>query len=209
MLIPEPCICRHPCASGADPVKLQRQIALYGTSVDGMPALWVYRGSDWRAHDIRWRDQSHADRHAVTWHACARRSHWGPHVPLWSFAHCWSTITMIPPVRQEILRVLADLSACCPDVRFGQLLANLSYLAKGPTNEAIGDGRRGATRGSSAASGHTTPAPYISVIIDSVFGASGSYGVRGIGVRQKCTITAYWVVHAGNCSGCSLLGHQG
>ena len=33
-------------ASGADPVKLQRQIALYGTSVDGMPALWVYRGSD-------------------------------------------------------------------------------------------------------------------------------------------------------------------
>ena len=44
---------------------------------------------------------------------------------------------MIPPVRQEILRLLADLSACCPDVRFGQLLANLSYLAKGPTNEAI------------------------------------------------------------------------
>jgi hypothetical protein len=44
---------------------------------------------------------------------------------------------MIPPVRQEILRVLADLSACCPDVRFGQLLANLSYLAKGPTNEAL------------------------------------------------------------------------
>ena len=44
---------------------------------------------------------------------------------------------MIPPVRQEILRVLADLSTCCPDVRFGQLLANLSYLAKGPTNEAI------------------------------------------------------------------------
>ena len=33
-------------ASGADPAKLQRQIALYGTSVDGMPPLWVYRGSD-------------------------------------------------------------------------------------------------------------------------------------------------------------------
>ena len=44
---------------------------------------------------------------------------------------------MIPPVRQEILRVLTDLSACCPDVRFGQLLANLSYLAKEPTHEAI------------------------------------------------------------------------
>ena len=46
---------------------------------------------------------------------------------------------MIHPVRQEILRVLTDLSACCPEVRFGQLLANLSYLAKGPTNEAIWD----------------------------------------------------------------------
>ncbi len=33
-------------ASGADPIKLQRQIATYGVSVDGMPALWVYRGSD-------------------------------------------------------------------------------------------------------------------------------------------------------------------
>jgi hypothetical protein len=33
-------------AAGADPVKLQRQIAAYGASVDGMPALWVYRGSD-------------------------------------------------------------------------------------------------------------------------------------------------------------------
>jgi hypothetical protein len=33
-------------ASGADPIKLQRQLAAYGASVDGMPALWVYRGSD-------------------------------------------------------------------------------------------------------------------------------------------------------------------
>lgn len=27
-------------------MKLQRQMSLYGTSVDGMPALWVYRGTD-------------------------------------------------------------------------------------------------------------------------------------------------------------------
>ena len=32
--------------TGADPVKLQRQIALYGTRTDGMPTLEVYRGSD-------------------------------------------------------------------------------------------------------------------------------------------------------------------
>lgn len=46
---------------------------------------------------------------------------------------------MMHPVRQEILRVLTDLSVCCPEIRFGQLLANLSYLAKGPSNEAIWD----------------------------------------------------------------------
>jgi hypothetical protein len=40
-------------------------------------------------------------------------------------------------IRREILQVLEELSNCCPEVRFGQLIANLSYLAKGPTNEAI------------------------------------------------------------------------
>lgn len=44
---------------------------------------------------------------------------------------------MTSQVRAEILRVLSQLSECCPEVRFGQLIANLSYLAKGPTNEAI------------------------------------------------------------------------
>src|SRR5947209_4860883 len=30
---------------GADPFKLQRQIARFGSSTAGMPAPWVYRGS--------------------------------------------------------------------------------------------------------------------------------------------------------------------
>ena len=46
---------------------------------------------------------------------------------------------MTTQVRQEILQALAELSEHCPDIRFGQLIANLSYLAKGPTNEAIWD----------------------------------------------------------------------
>ncbi len=46
---------------------------------------------------------------------------------------------MTTQVRQEILHILSELSECCPEVRFGQLIANLSYLAKGPTNEAIWD----------------------------------------------------------------------
>ena len=33
-------------ADGADPIKLHRQLAKYGTSTDGMPPLDVKRGSD-------------------------------------------------------------------------------------------------------------------------------------------------------------------
>jgi hypothetical protein len=32
--------------SGADPYKLQRQIARFGASTAGMPPPWVYRGAD-------------------------------------------------------------------------------------------------------------------------------------------------------------------
>ena len=46
---------------------------------------------------------------------------------------------MTTQVRKDILHILAELSQCCPEVRFGQLIANLSYMAKGPTNEAIWD----------------------------------------------------------------------
>jgi hypothetical protein len=46
---------------------------------------------------------------------------------------------MITPQRRELLELLERLSALTPDVRFGQLIANLSYLAVGPTNEAIWD----------------------------------------------------------------------
>jgi len=31
---------------GADPAKLQRQISLFGRSMVGMPAPWVYEGTD-------------------------------------------------------------------------------------------------------------------------------------------------------------------
>ena len=32
--------------SGADPYKLNRQIALFGSSITSMPEPWAYRGSD-------------------------------------------------------------------------------------------------------------------------------------------------------------------
>jgi hypothetical protein len=46
---------------------------------------------------------------------------------------------MMNPVRQEVLQVLAELSQLAPEVRFGQLIVNLSYLARGLSTESIWD----------------------------------------------------------------------
>ena len=46
---------------------------------------------------------------------------------------------MTDSTRQQLLQVLAELSELCPEMRMGQLIANLSALAKGPTAEAVWD----------------------------------------------------------------------
>ena len=46
---------------------------------------------------------------------------------------------MITPVRQEILRQLERLSELAPDLRFGQLIANLAFLAAGPWDQTLWD----------------------------------------------------------------------
>jgi hypothetical protein len=46
---------------------------------------------------------------------------------------------MIPPVRQDILRELGRLSELAPDLRFGQMIANLAFLAAGPWDETLWD----------------------------------------------------------------------
>jgi hypothetical protein len=46
---------------------------------------------------------------------------------------------MISAERDDIFQVLRELSALCPDVRLGQLIVNLSYLARGMAHESIWD----------------------------------------------------------------------
>lgn len=41
--------------------------------------------------------------------------------------------------RDEVFDTLRELSVMCPDVRIGQLVANLSYLARGMAHESIWD----------------------------------------------------------------------
>lgn len=46
---------------------------------------------------------------------------------------------MIDPIRQEILQELARVSELAPDVRFGQLIANMAFLAAGPCDQTLWD----------------------------------------------------------------------
>lgn len=50
---------------------------------------------------------------------------------------------MIDPTRQELLHILAEVSEQCPEMRFGQLIANLATLARGPEIESIWDAEDG------------------------------------------------------------------
>jgi hypothetical protein len=42
-------------------------------------------------------------------------------------------------LKQEILLALSELVEQCPEVRFGQLIVNLSCIARGPIPEAVWD----------------------------------------------------------------------
>ncbi len=46
---------------------------------------------------------------------------------------------MIEPTRQEILTSLARLSELAPDMRFGQVIANLAFMAAGPWDQTLWD----------------------------------------------------------------------
>lgn len=46
---------------------------------------------------------------------------------------------MIEPTRQEILTRLARLSELAPDMHFGQLIANLAFMAAGPWDQTLWD----------------------------------------------------------------------
>jgi len=46
---------------------------------------------------------------------------------------------MTDPIRREILERLAHVSEMAPDMRFGQTIANLAFLAAGPSEQSLWD----------------------------------------------------------------------
>ena len=46
---------------------------------------------------------------------------------------------MTNELRQQVLAALEDLSETYPDWRFGQMIANLATIARGPENESVWD----------------------------------------------------------------------
>lgn len=46
---------------------------------------------------------------------------------------------MITQERQELLHILSQISELAPEVRLGQLVANLTTLARAPANESVWD----------------------------------------------------------------------
>ncbi len=46
---------------------------------------------------------------------------------------------MTSPERQDLLRALGEMSEAFPDLRLGQMIANLAVASRGATTEAIWD----------------------------------------------------------------------
>lgn len=46
---------------------------------------------------------------------------------------------MTNPEREELLQILKELCEECPDLRFGQLIANLAVVARGAESSALWD----------------------------------------------------------------------
>src|SRR5439155_9201511 len=125
--------------SGADPFKLQRQIARFGASSAGMPPLVVYEATDGVL--VIYNGLTRATRIAklapgtlVRVQVIGRlRRAYGPDPKI------GRPVTMIPATQREALAVLAELCEMSPDVRLGQLLAHLGFLGEDQTGRSLWD----------------------------------------------------------------------
>ncbi|MFL5328279.1 MAG: hypothetical protein ACJ8C4_05145 [Gemmataceae bacterium] len=124
---------------GLDPFKLQRQIAKFGSSTAGMPPPWVYE--DGQGNLVIFNGVTRATRVAklapgtlLRVEVVGRTS-----ASISTLPTIVRFTSMIDPTRREILARLEHLSELATDMRFGQLVANLTLLAAGPWDKALWD----------------------------------------------------------------------
>jgi hypothetical protein len=117
-------------AAGADPLKLQRQIAQFGTSTAGMPPLWVYEAADGAL--VVYNGVTRATRVAKLLPGLLVRveSHRHPASRPRQQSKDRRRAAMINSTQQEILRKLTRLADLSPGIRLGQLLEHLGFLAE-------------------------------------------------------------------------------
>src|SRR5262249_8741910 len=96
-------------------------------------------GRRWRVGAQRWSHAGNAGGQTPSRHADPGRSDWRPRRPRSQYANRRRQTAMMNPIRQELLAVLAELSVACPEMRFGQLIANLSTLARRLSAEGLWD----------------------------------------------------------------------
>lgn len=126
-------------SSGADPFKLQRQIAQFGASAVGMPPLWVYESSD--GFLVAYNGVTRATRIAKLPPGSprSRRGHRKAAPGVCRRPENWRFAPMIQPIQQQLIRELTAICELSPDVRFGQLLANLGFLAEDHPGRSLWD----------------------------------------------------------------------
>jgi hypothetical protein len=117
-------------SDGADPVKLQRQFATYGTSIERMPPPEVKRGSD--GEFVIYDGVTRATRAAkycpgrpITVEVTGQLTRPGQ----WFAAGGRHIMNTTEQTRSELLAALAHLSQLRPQWRLGQMVANLAMTA--------------------------------------------------------------------------------
>lgn len=53
----------------------------------------------------------------------------------------WGRAAMIDPTRRELLNPIEELSAACPEYRFGQPVLNLAFMAREDEDRQVGTSR--------------------------------------------------------------------
>src|SRR5262249_54263415 len=97
------------------------------------------RGHGWRIGALQRGHRCDPDRQVGARRARSRGGHWETAGGVRSSFNHRRLVAMIEPLRQEILTRLARLSELAPDMRFGQLIANLAFMAAGSWDQTLWD----------------------------------------------------------------------